>query len=654
MTRGISILGMAFFLLGCQTQSLEPFSIEPLREGRAIEAAPELQAANEPAKEAVITQGPSHEYRSSVVDLVDVGDLGELPEGEFKASYNNIPVPSFINEVFGEQLQRSFVIAPEVQALSELVTLRMVESVPAIELFDVARETLASFGVGIESKSGVLDFALNQDASALEVPLIITGGALPDVPSSHRPVFLFVPINVVGSNELRGWLLGAMRGQGLNVQNLPQSNSLLLQGKEKIVDQALTVIKALDQPSLRGSHSVLFQPQFTDAGTLAEDLVNVLGSQGYLVSNRSNNPGMLILPLKSMNKLVMFASTRGNLDHAIEWAKTLDQENTASIENGIFSYPLRNTEAEYVVALLNQISGSGSAGESEEVSGAPARFIADKNRNAIVFQGNGGDWVRLLGTIQEMDQPVPSVLVEVILAEVTLSELDDTGIEFLARSGDVTFSTLGGLGLGANGLTATLNRAGETRAVLNAFFENDRAKIRSRPRLMVKSGQQASIDVGNEIPFLTSTSQSVENPDSPVIQTVQYRKTGVILQVEPVVHSSGFVDIHISQQLSEAQQNSSSSIDSPSIFNRSLETTVTLRDGGSVLLGGLIAQSSSDSTSGVKGLGSVPGLGLLFRKDSESIDRTELVMMVIPYIIDNPDEAAELSDRALQYLELTL
>ncbi|MBL6691253.1 MAG: type II secretion system protein GspD [Pseudomonadales bacterium] len=652
MIRKILVMVAAGTLYGCQSQTIEPFSIEPIREGRPVEEVSQVRSVvEESARTGNVTPGPSRDFRPAVVDVVDVGELGELPEGAFKASYNNIPVAAFINEVFGEQLQRSFSIEPEVQRLSELVTLRMVEAVSAVELFNVARETLASFGVGIEARSGVLDFSLSQDASALEVPLIITGGALPDVPSSHRPVFLFVPIEVVSSNELRGWLLSALRGQGLNVQNLPQSNALLLQGKEKIVEQALTVIKALDQPSLRGSHSVLFQPEFSDANTLAEDLVNVLGSQGYLVSSRANNPGMLILPLKSMNKLVMFASSTDQLEHAIEWAKTLDQENTASIENGIFSYAMRNTDAEYVVSILNQLIGGT---RDDEPDSANTRFIADKNRNAIVYQGNGSDWVRLLGTIQDMDQPVPSVLVEVILAEVTLSELDDTGIEFLARSGDVTFSTLGGIGLGANGLTATLNRAGETRAVLNAFFENDRAKIRSRPRLMVKSGQQASIDVGNEIPFLTSTSQSVENPDSPVIQTVQYRKTGVILQVEPVVHSSGFVDIRISQQLSEAQQNSSSSIDSPSVFNRSLETTVTLRDGGSVLLGGLIAQSSSDSTSGVKGLGSIPGLGLLFRKDSESIDRTELVMMVIPYIIDNPDEAAELSDRALQYLELTL
>jgi general secretion pathway protein D len=212
---------------------------------------------------------------------------------------------------------------------------------------------------------------------------------------------------------------------------------------------------------------------------------------------------------------------------------------------------------------------------------------------------------------------------------------------------------MGGIGLGGSGMTATLNRAGETRAVINAFYKSDRANIKSRPRLMVKSGQQASIDVGNEIPVVTSTSQSTDVPGSPVIQTVTYRNTGVLLQIEPVVHSSGYVDIRISQELSEAQQTSTSSINSPTIFNRKLETTVTLRDGGSVLLGGLISETSSTSKNGVKGLGRLPGIGRLFRKDAKVTDKTELIMMVIPYIIENPDEAMKISDRALESLELT-
>lgn len=640
----------AFLLIGCQNNAPSPFEIETLREPKALEATRQATPQAVTSSQSVV-RGPESDFRPGIVRTESLGDLGGLPDKSFKASYNNIPIAAFINEVFGEQLQRSFTIEPNVQALTDLVTLRLVDEVTSEELLNIVQSTLASFGVSIENRSGVLNFAFSSNVSPTDTPLVVSGDALPEVPPSHRPIFMFVPVNVVSSNTLRGWLSSVMLGQNIRIQNVVQSNALLLQGKRTVVQQALDVIRALDQPAMSGKFSALFQPRFTEAEILGADLIKVLASEGYQATSRPGSGNVIIIPLGSMNKLAILAGSDTIVDRVIEWAELLDQENTAGIESGIFSYELRNVEAAYVVELLDQLSKPASSGDA--TNEGPGQFIADKNRNAIVYSGNGGEWIRLLDTIRDMDQPVPSVLVEVVLAEVTLNDVDETGFEFVARSGDVTFSTLGGLGLGGNGLTATLNRAGETRAVLNAFYENDRANIRSRPRLLVKSGQQASIDIGNEIPFITSTSQSVENPDSPVIQTVQYRKTGVILEIEPIVHSSGFVDVRIAQELSEAQQNSTSSIDSPTVFNRSLETTVTLRDGGSVLLGGLISESNSDSVSGIKGLGSIPGIGRLFRRDSNSTDRTELIMMVIPYIIENPDEAAEITDRVLEVLELS-
>ena len=606
-----------------------------------------------------VSVGPGNLFESGVAGRSESQVDLSLPANSFKGAYNNMGVPAFINEVFGNQLGLSFSVDPEVQALSEVISLRLMDEVSGERLFQVAQQTLSSYGISIRSQNDLYVFYLSEDAGAGETPLVLTGTALPDVPESHRPVFVFYPVDVVGNNSLRNWLVPALRGQGIDIQVIPETNALLLKGKLQIVEQTISMIQLLDQPSQRGSYSAIVEPVFSDAADLASDLTQVLQSQGYQASTRPPSGGVMILPLRSSNKIVMLSSTEATLEHAINWAKSLDKQTTSGIENGIFSYKVRNTDVEYLVGLLNRLGGDSRAIRETDVASSTTsnsetgRFIADVNRNAIVFQGSGRDWVEFLPSIREMDQPTPSVLVEVLLAEVTLNDQDETGFEFLARSGDVTFSTLGGLGLGGSGLTATLNRAGETRAILNAFYKSERANIRSRPRLMVKSGQNARIDVGNEIPFITSTSQSTENPDSPVIQTVDYRKTGVLLEIEPVVHSSGYVDIRVSQVLSEAQQTSTSQIDSPTVFNRSLQTTVTLRDGGSVLLGGLISETNSDSDNGIKGLGRIPGMGRLFRSDSSSTDRTELIMMVIPYIIENPDEAAEITDRALEILELT-
>ncbi|MBO6702755.1 MAG: type II secretion system protein GspD [Pseudomonadales bacterium] len=648
---------MVLTIAGCATtEPADLLHVDQLREpkivsveqGQSVESADVGERDNDQESTKVFT-APDSRYEPKIASESEV-ETPPLPDAEFRGSYNNMPVAAFINETFGNQLGLSFSIDSDVQGMDELVSLRLTEEISAEELFIIVRDTLANYGVLITGQQGVFVFSLSDEAKGGSIPLVISGKTLPEVPVGHRPVFVFYPIEVVDVNVLRSWLIKALGGQGVQFEPIREVNAMLLQGKQTAVEKAIEIIDLLDQPTQRGAHTAIVEPVFTKAKDLGTDLVAVLKSQGYDVKNRPPMASILVVGMKSTNQLVILASTKEILEHAINWADTLDRQTTTDIRDGVFSYQVRNTEVGYIVQLLNQL---GARGGGEGKGRVKTNFIADTNRNAVVFRGRGEQWLRLLPAIKEMDVPTPSVLVEVLLAEVTLNDQDETGLEFIARSGDVTFSTLGGLGIGSSGLTATLNRAGETRAVLNAFYQNDRANIRSRPRLMVKSGQQARIDVGNEIPFISSTSQSTENPDAPVIQTVSYRKTGVIMQIEPVVHSSGYVDIRITQELSEAQQTSTSTIDSPTIFNRSIETTVTLRDGGSVLLGGLIAESSADSNNGIKGLGRIPGVGKLFRADSSSSDRTELVMMVIPYVIENPDEAIGISDKALEFLQLT-
>jgi general secretion pathway protein D len=250
---------------------------------------------------------------------------------------------------------------------------------------------------------------------------------------------------------------------------------------------------------------------------------------------------------------------------------------------------------------------------------------------------------------EDLDKQVPLVLMEVVLAEVTLNDNQGLGVEWLARNsaGDLsgTLGTLGGLGIGGRGFSYTLNSAGQTRAVINAFYDSNQAVIRSSPKIMVKSGEMATIEVGNEIPVLTSTRQgdTQTDGDTDVLQQFQYRKTGVDLTVEPIVQASGLVDIRIRQNLSETQDTSGGDAFLPTILNRSVETSLTLRDGGSVVLGGLISKSTSQGEQGVPWLGKIPLLGQFFRTDSESTSTTELMVMVIPYVVRNDEEARDIS-----------
>ena len=252
----------------------------------------------------------------------------------------------------------------------------------------------------------------------------------------------------------------------------------------------------------------------------------------------------------------------------------------------------------------------GGTGRSPPAGASAGRIVVDRNQNMLLFRGSGKEWAQIRSVIEKLDRVIPSVLIEVLIAELTLTDERQTGFEFVFNGvlggRGLTAGTLGALGVGAGGLSLTLDSAGDTRAVLNFFYKDDRVVIRSRPRLLVKSGETASIDVGNEIPVITQKSDSEQQVDGTtnILQEVSYRKTGLQLEIKPLVQANGLVDLEISQQLSEARPTATTSMaGSPTILNRRISTSLSLRDGGSLLMGGLISDNKGAGEAGVPVLG---------------------------------------------------
>jgi general secretion pathway protein D len=592
-----------------------------------------------------------------------------------RLSFNNMPVPVFINEVFGNQLGLNFVIEPSLKSSADLVTMRLNETVSQRSLYELATQTLKSYGVTTLIKNNAVLFAFSENAENGEIPLLVSGRTLPEVPSSSRPIFYIYPLESVSTKQIRSWITQIFPKKELDVKEDPNLNALVFMGPNRLVEQAIAATQLLDKPAMQGMFSRIIRPSLSTVTDLASNLENVLSTEGYAVAQNDGASAIRLLPLESINQLVVFAKSEKVLKHIIEWAKTLETKQQNKVEQGLFTYAVQSTQATHIVDVLkslgvanfskNQdsqknsnkstskaspttlVDASNNTSESSNPE-AKGRYAVDEQLNTILFSGSGKDWLQVLPVIKNLDKPAPSVMVEVILAEVTLNDTEKSGIEWLAKSTtgsyNVVSSTLGALGLAGGFSMTALDSAGDTRATLNLLYTNGKANIRSRPRIMVKSGGEASIDVGDEIPVITSNSQSTTNANAPVIQSVSYRKTGVLLDIKPTVHASGFVDIEVTQELSQAVQTESSSIDSPTIKNRKVSTTVTLRDGGSVLLGGLISSTTSAGNTGIPVLGKLPLIGKLFRTDTESQDRTELMIMIIPYILNSPDEAEQLTD----------
>jgi len=631
---------------------------KPLREPKEVNTD-FFNAANEEdedpsSKELTVIRPPSMPIEKAVEEAEKLVVPKLKSSNINKQSYNNLPIPAFINEIYGNQLGLNYVIQPALQKAPDLVTLRVSGTMNEKDFYVLATKTLMRYGVTTYLSDGVLIFDYSSQASD-DAPILMTGNALPEVPAGNRPVFYIYPLKNLKTNQVRSLVYKLFSRSGAKIEEDIERNALIISGKEQQVLAIVEAAKLLDVPSMEGMSSVILQPSINTPTELADTLTDILKTEGFAVQERSGGAPIKLLPLTSVGQLAVFASTSEILDHIVDWAKKLEKEREEDVENGLFHYQVQSTQASHIVELLNQLGVGGSngiqgnaGGDGQRTRASTGRYAVDEQLNTILFSGSGKDWVTALKMIKRLDKPAPSVMIEVILAEVSLEEKEESAIEWFVDRAigayDAVASTDGALGVTGGGLSLNFSRGDQTRAALNFLYENSRSKIRSRPRVMVKSGQEASIDVGDRVPTITSNVQSTNSSNAQIVQQVTYQDTGVLLDIKPTVHATGFVDIEISQELSEALSTSSSSINSPTIRTRNITTTLTLRDGGSVLIGGLIRSNDGDGEVGVPVLGKLPGIGRLFRGENMEQTRTELMVMIIPYILNSPEEAESLVD----------
>lgn len=672
--------------LGACATTPPPVLPEPLRAPKP-EAPPEVVPE---ASETPRRSRPRVESGPTVVNPPAATQAApSLPQisakGPVSLSLDGVPLSSFINVVFGTELGFPVEIEQSVRGRQELVSLRLVKPETPQRLYMIAEEVLANYGVAITDKDGLLRFAPADAASA--APRLITARALPEVPAGDRPVFVAMPLDVAEPGRIAAQvrsLFGAQKD--LSLTEMVEANALLISGPPQSVQAAMEAVSVLDRAALRDRRSLRINPLYLNADVLARELREVLSAQGFSIRTGPGSGGVLaFVPVASANALIIFGESDSALAAAAEWAERLDQPSDENMgDGGVFLYAARHTTVETLVPVLETLLGGTASGGGTTalpapsapaagpggltnvpaasagarvpttIGGANGRIAVDPIRNVIVYQGDGARWRAIQGVLARLDQPARQVVIEVTVAEVTLTDEFAHGIEWaLANVGFNGFE--GGLrGLvGAGAATAggvvwtPISSSGQVRALVNLFARDSRVAILSTPRLLVKSGSSASIDVGTEVPIITSqaTAPDLPTPNQPsILQQIQYRKTGVLLEIEAVVHSGQRVDLDITQEVSEAALTDTSEISSPSIFSRRLETSLSLSDGESMLLGGLISSNRSDGKSKVPLLGDIPGLGRLFQNRRVDENRTELLMLITPYVVEDASQARAITD----------
>lgn len=573
------------------------------------------------------------------------------PAGEEKAdislAFVQIPLPGFIQSVYATILKKNVSLDAKVAERQDLVTLRSGTPQTPTQIEQAARLLLKSYGISVVDAGGLVRFV--PDSTNLGyLPEIRRGRALPETPMPLRPIFQLVELQAVRNADVASWLR-ALYGDRVKLTEDPTRNAVMLSGNSDDVQAAMEAIQLLDQPLMNGRQSVRITPLYWSVDELAKKLSDVLQVEGYKVgTSAAITSPITLVPISAVNALLCFTGDQKILDHVVAWVKELDKPSDQS-NRSFFSYKVQYNDAKRLAETLEKVLGGG--GKAAASPAAIAKVVVDPGSNTIIYQGNNEDYGQVRSLLEALDKPAKEALIEVTVAEVTLNDNLQLGVEWLAKEAKldgtkVRFGTLGGLSIGSGGFSfARLDSAGDTRLLLNALASTNQATVLSSPRVIARNGETATIQVGQEVPIISSQQTTPTTGGSgSILQTVQYRNAGVILTVKPVIHSSDQVELEVSQEVSSAQATNTGVSSSPTFSTRRIQTKLTLKNGSSVMLGGLISNNKSGGEAGVPLLKDIPVLGQLFRTNTSQSQRTELIIIMTPYILSTDDDAIAVTD----------
>ncbi len=580
------------------------------------------------------------------------------------------------------------------QDMDAPVTVNLQEPVSSRRLYTLVIELLAERNVRVTFRDGV--FYLHPlDGRGKGGAFIGFGSRAKDVPDMPGLIMQIIPLRYGLSASLERTIRDLVDA---NVVGDTQQGALFVTGERFEILRVLDVVGLMDQPAQRGRYVGLISLTYVTVDEFMERVVELLSVEGVPagIGPGAGNGSVALVSLESIGAVAVFAVTRQLLDRVDYWARQLDQPARGA-ERRYYIYTPRYARADELgqslVPLLSDANvaavGSGTEArdtrsalassnarsfvdsalqsrrdEGRDISAGAARspvsvrsndltMSVDLRSNAIIFHTTGTRYQALLPMIRRLDTPPRQILVEVMIAEVLLTEEFALGVEFALKSGNTSFGTTGGLGLpDGGGFISVLGSDGAIRAQLSA--SNRLVNVLSNPSLVVRDGVSASISVGNDIPTVGATFFDPLQSDTQ-ITTVQYRKTGVSLTVRPTLNGQGLVVMEISQDISNTVEGGSEVEGAPAIFERSLSTEVVARSGQTILLGGLISENKNTTVAKVPGLGDIPWLGRLFRSETQTTERTELVIMITPRVLDETtrwDGILNRLDSALRHLSL--
>jgi general secretion pathway protein D len=302
---------------------------------------------------------------------------------------------------------------------------------------------------------------------------------------------------------------------------------------------------------------------------------------------------------------------------------------------------------------LSTETGPGAAGPENRI-----RIIANRRNNALLIYATPSEYEVIEGMLHKIDIIPLQVLIEATIAEVDLNNALQYGTQFFfktdhfaetlggppgAPAGGTTLPFLGALNYPSSFPGFILSKA--PNFALAALANVTKVKVLSAPQVLVLDNEPARLQVGQQVPVLTGQATSTITAGAPVVNSVDYHSTGVIMQVTPRVNSGGLVTLDIAQEVSDvAAQATNSIMGSPTFDDQTFRTRVAVQDGQTVGMAGLIRDNANEGNIGIPFVKDIPLLGTLFSTQQNTRARTELLVLITPHVIHDQRDARALTE----------
>ena len=583
----------------------------------------------------------------------------------------NATVAEAAKAVLGDTLGLTYSVHDK---LAVRLTLQTTKPVPKDALIEIFEAALGTVGVGISVVGGVHQVLPSSSLheGALRLAQAGTGRI------GQRISIL--PLTHVAAGEMARMLDGvAPKSRVVKVD--ASRNLLMVSGTHAETREIDRFVGLFDVDWLKGMSFALYPVKSSDPDAVGAEIEKLLGTD----SESPLRGTVRIIPNRRLGAILVTSSRPQHLATVKAWIDRLDNLAEHN-EEQLHIYKIQNRPAGELADLLQEVLATeqqrGQAGQEGVVApryaptrvaatgsasvavpaapktatvlqtraaggvGAGRRVVADDANNTLLVHATAKDYARILRILERLDVLPTQVMIEAVIAEITLNNELRFGVKWFFQKANNRFTLTDAV----NGAVAStfpgfsyFFETTNIQVALDALSGITRVNVVSAPSLMVMDNRKATLQIGDQVPVATQSAQSIVNPGAPLVNTISFKDTGVILSVTPRVNDSGRVILDIEQEVSNVARTTSSGIDSPTIQQRKVKTTVVVVDGEVVALGGLIQSRKTDQRTQVPLFGDIPILGSAFKQKEDVREQTELVIFIRPVVARDANEARQVT-----------